>query len=754
MEQIEQKQDAGNPVAFWLKEIELSSEAEEPWRKYAKNVLEVYEGETQKRFAKDQKGARNNEFNILWSNTETLKPALYNSTPRPDVRKRFKDKDPTGRIVAELLERSAAYTLEAYDFDSVMEDVVHDYLLPGRGVARIRYVPTIDNANGQEKLTHEEVLCELVEWDRIRIGYAKRWNKVPWVAFEHELTRDEVDSQFGAVGKKVGLDIERATDKQDEKGDAFKRARVWEIWDKEKKRVLFVAPSYKEGVLKEVPDPLGLKDFFPIPRPLYAVQKTSSLIPTAEYSLYEAQAEELDRITKRINRIINALKVRGVYDSTIKEIAGLFDQDDNALIPATGVAAIYNNGGLEKSIWMLPIDKIITVLRELVVQRDQIKAVIYEITGIADVLRGSSDPNETLGAQEIKQNWAGLRLKRRQKDVQRFARDLIRMKCEIMAEKFSPQTLVQMTGIQFPQQQQKQAVVQAAQSGDPQAQQMAQQMATTPSLEEVVQILHSDATRNYRIDIETDSTIEGARQEEQKNLAELFEGMTGFINTAMPAVQTGLLPAPAVKAMMMAAVRRFKLGRELEDELDKIGEQPVQNPEIEKQKQEIDQARQEVEQGRAELDKAGMELKLAKSDAEQDLVKREMRLQKREFDLGQKAQQVDFGNQVLKQEVKQQAAVKENNEAQTTENDERAETWNEVKETAAQLPQFLATLSESLARMSEAMVLINANVDQIKAAELGPKPIVYGPDGKIDTVGGRKVLYRNGQLAGLSGIDE
>lgn len=737
--QLERKSDTGTDkaaeVRLWLKEIDLASEAEESWRKYAKNVLEVYEGETQKRFAKDQKGARTNEFNILWSNTETLKPALYNSTPRPDVRKRFKDKDPVGRAVAEVLERSVSYTLDAYDFDAVMEDVVHDYLLPGRGVARIRYVPTFVKAGTEEKLVNEEVRCEIVEWDRVRVGYAKRWDKVPWVAFEHELTRDEVDSQFGDVGKNVGLDIERKTDKQEEKADVFKRARVWEIWDKEKKRVLFVAPSYKDGVLKEVPDPLGLKDFFPIPRPLYAVQKTDSLIPTAEYSLYEAQAEELDRITKRINRIINALKVRGVYDSTIKELGSLFDQDDNSFIPATDIAAIYNNGGLDKSIWMLPIDKIIVVLKELVQQREQIKAVIYEITGIADVLRGASDPNETLGAQEIKQNWAGLRLKRRQKDVQRFVRDLIRMKCEVIAEKFSPQTIMQMTGIQFPTHQQKQQIMQAAQAGDQNAQQMAQQVALLPSIEEVVQILHSDASRNYRIDIETDSTIEGARQEEQKNLAELFEGMTGFINTAGPAVQTGLLPPPAVKAMLMAAVRRFKLGRELEDELDKIGEQPVQNPEMEKEKQELDAKAQEVDQ-------AAKDVEAQKSAVEQDFMKKDFDLKKRDLE-------VSFKEKALALHTDRQKEKEEATKAKAQDAESKVESWEMVKETAQQI----STLLNVIESISQAVNELSAEVKDLSVITKSPKPVVYGRDGRIATVGGRPVAYKNGRLSVIGGLD-
>lgn len=636
-EQVERKEDAGNDeaaiVAYWIKEIELSDKAEEDWRKYAQHCVELFEGESQKRYASNDSRTRNNEFNIFWSNTETLKPALYNSTPRPDIRRRFRDKDPVGRAVAEVLERGISYCIDSYDFDAVIEDVVQDYLVTGRGLARVRYVPVFADQT-QQQVVYDEVLTELVEWDKVRFGYAKRWNKLPWVGFEHELTRDDLIQRFGdQIGNAVGLDIERKTDDKDAKSDQFKRARVWEIWNKDKREVLFVAPSYKASPLKRIPDPLKLRDFWPIPRPLCSIHKTTSLIPTAEYSLYEAQAEELDRITRRINRIINALKVRGIYDSTISEMGSLFDQDDNKFIPATNVAQLYNQGGLDKAIWMLPLDKIIVVLRELVQQREAIKAVIYEITGISDILRGASDPTETLGAQEIKQNWAGLRLQRRQKEVQRFVRDLIRLKAEIIAERFAPQTLQLMSGMELPSMADKAAAQQAVQQAQAMQQPpdpKAMEVLSVPSWEDVIEVLHDDAVRAYRIDIETDSTIEGARQDEQKNVVELLEGISNFANAITPSVQGGLLPVDAAKAIMLSVVRRFKLGREVEDEIDKMGGQPVQNPEMEKMQQELEARAQELEQGARDLQQEQMNFERDVMKRDFDLTKRELELQKNE----------------------------------------------------------------------------------------------------------------------------
>ena len=72
---------------------------------------------------------------------QTLQPTLYARTPKPDVERRFRDQDPVSRLAATLLERCLAYAVDAFNFDAVMRAVVEDRLLPGRGVARVVYVP-------------------------------------------------------------------------------------------------------------------------------------------------------------------------------------------------------------------------------------------------------------------------------------------------------------------------------------------------------------------------------------------------------------------------------------------------------------------------------------------------------------------------------------------------------------------------------------------------------------------------------------
>ena len=153
---------------------------------------------------------------------------------------------------------------------------------------------------------------------------------------------------------------------KDEKLGQRKTACVYQIWDKAGGKVVrYIAPSYKDDQLDEQEDPLGLTGFFNMPRPLQFVKKSSDLVPTAPYLLYKIQAQELNRITKLINKIVEAIKARGAYDGALGELMKkIFDGDDNALIPADSVSSLSAEKGFQNAIWMIPVDVLVTVLTQ------------------------------------------------------------------------------------------------------------------------------------------------------------------------------------------------------------------------------------------------------------------------------------------------------------------------------------------------------------------------------------------------------
>lgn len=619
----------------WLDRINQADKAEKQWRIRAGKIIKKYRSDD----GVDLQGNRQSEsFNILWSNVETLAPALYNRTPKPDIRRRYADKDPIAKAISEVLTRASEYTFETEHFDQVMQYAVHDALLVGRGVARIRYEPVFaeheepdgdvddgdyesesnseessagderegsDDESEPDELSSERVCFEHIQWDDFRCEPCRNWSDVTWIAFRLFLTRQELVNRFGEAGEYVPCDH---TSRESSTGtpnspnnsdrDEENRGKVWEIWDRTTRRVTFLAPEVDGGdgkgmILSEEDDPLSLTGFFPVPQPFYTTEDPSSLIPVPDYEIYSILADDLDRTTKRIIHLTKSLKVAGIYDASLPELQNLYGDGDARLEPSQNTMALIERGGLANAIWFAPLEPQIVALRELYQHREIIKQSIYEVTGVSDIMRGQTAASETATAQQIKGQWGSLRLQRRQRDVQRFARDLLRLAVEVMAERFSPETLTAMTGLQFPTTEQK-AMAQSVVSAGAQLPAELQEIMAKPSWEELLQVMRNDLILSYRIDIETDSTIAPDAAAEQQAMAELMTGVSNFVATIGPAVASGYLPVDVAKSLLLMAVRRFKAGPAIEGEIEKI-----QQPTPQQQQQAPDNTLQ-IEQMRLE----------------------------------------------------------------------------------------------------------------------------------------------------------
>lgn len=650
----------GADVKRWLEEIKLADKRDKDWVNSVNSTLKVYNGDN---FRDNEHTKRKETFNILWSNVETKRPALYNSVPRPDIRRRFRDPSPIGKAVAELLERSLSFTMEE-DFDDEMIAAVNDILLPGRAVTRVKYVPTLSeeevdemgNVIQEAQVDYQEIQYEQVQWDDFRMGPGRTWKEVPWEAFRHKMIKSEFIENFGEdLVEKVTFDASAGSQSDDLNKDdntertIFKKTTVWEIWNKEDRTVIFISPSYKDKPLKEVDDPLSLKNFWPNPCPLYAIESPTSMVPTCEYTMYETLARELELMTNRIAKIIDGLRLRGIYDSTMSEIEKLFDEQDNGFIPAEGVARLMEGGGLENAIWMLPIKEMAEVLQYLYQRREALVQEIYEITGISDIQRGNTNPNETLGAQQIKANFGSQRLQRQQRSVQKYIKETLKIAAELIAENFSPDMLGQMTGMKFPSGEEKAAAQQAinfAQNSGAEPDPQAMQVMEVPSWDEIMEILTSDVAREFSIDIETDSTISATQEQDEQAVTNLLTGIVQFIEGMGPAVTQGILPLDAAKKMLMSAVRRFKLGREVEDALEEIGQGQQDDPnaaaqQAEQQKQQIEMQKQQM-QMQADQQKMQMEQEVAQKEHQHHQAMNEMERASRQEEAALKREEMQM----------------------------------------------------------------------------------------------------------------
>ena len=143
--------------------------------------------------------------------------------------------------------------------------------------------------------------------------------------------------------------------------------------------------------------------------------------------------------------------------------------------------------------------------------------------GISDIMRGSSNPYETATAQRIKGTMGTNRLEEHKNVCANFARELLRMKAEIISKNFDADTLTRMTGEEV-----------------------------TPAVEA---ILRDDFQRTCSIDIETDSTVSIDEAMEQEANGKIMMAMQGVMTGAAGLLQTGVLPPPMIIQFTLETIK-------------------------------------------------------------------------------------------------------------------------------------------------------------------------------------------------------
>lgn len=597
-------------VRYWLAELARYEKEFDAWENRCVRIIKRYRDE---RGDSDQAVTpRSTKYNVLWSNVQTLSPAIYLRAPKPVVERRFLDKDTLARIASMTLERACKIQIEVGKFHSAAQRSVLDYLLCGRGVVWERYEPTYgasDDDQGAETdarpVEYEKVCTDYVYWRDFRHQPARVWEDVAWVAKREWLTRREGVERFGELFKKVPL---KQPDKSSQAqeilaiSDRAPKACVWEIWDKTKRECIFIAPDYADEPLEIRPDPLHLADFWPCPKPLYATLTNDTLVPIPDYAEYQDQAIELDTITARIALVTEAIRVLGTYDGSNTALQRLLTEgtSNNKFVGVADWAQFSEkmrpNGWA--GVWIMPIKELAETLTALYEARERSKQVMYEITGISDIMRGQAaqGPAKTATEQRIKGQFGTLRLQDRQAEVGRFLRDALAIVAEIVAEQFSPELLQEMTGILPYIEQEMPAPPPQGMMGVPPPPTPPSNVVPFPApggappvsppggamggmaappapplppppeavFQAAMQLLKSDKMRTFRIDIETDSTIEVDAQQDKQDVSEMLAAVGGYLEKALPVGQMMPQLAPALTQTLMFVFRKFRAGRDVE----------------------------------------------------------------------------------------------------------------------------------------------------------------------------------------------
>jgi hypothetical protein len=701
-------------VKYWTDQIAAYDDEFKPWLDRCRKIIRRYRDERQadSNGTPQPSGAR---FNALWSNIQTLQPAIYLKAPQPVAERRYLDKDPLARISSMTLERALEVQIEVGYLHPSMQKSVLDYLLCGRGTLWERYEPTYgapedlgsqpqanestnatqDAGLAPRPVTYEKVCTDYVAWDKFKHSPSPVWEEVWWVAKEEMLTRKEMRARFKGIDKETGRPIadlvplrDGSKDKESDKEKKRRqpRACVVEIWDKSEKKVIFIAPDWQNAPLEVTDDPLQLESFWPCPKPLYATTTNDCLVPVPDYVEYQDQADELDDLTARIKALTDAVRVNGVYDASIPELKRILSEGaDNRMIGVAKYSEFAQKGGLEASVDFVPIKDVVEALIRLYEARDRVKADMAEITGLSDIIRGQAQGTaKTATEQRIKGQFASLRLEDRKKEVARFAGDAIRIAAEIISEQFSPEILAEMTGMlpliadelkaeappappQQPQMGHNGGPPLEAEPGvsPPPVDGAAGGMPPAPGLQppppdfnalaqkrfmEACALLKNDKMRTFRIDIETDSTVEVDKQAAKESVVEMFTAVGGFLEKSIPIAQAVPQLMPALGQSVLFAFRRFGAGRDVEgvweqaiEQLSQAAKNPAPKPPS------PEEVKAQGEKQKAELNAQSMQQKAAldKQKGEQDLA---LSQQKAQIELMKAQAQLQIDQQKLQLE--------------------------------------------------------------------------------------------------------
>jgi hypothetical protein len=737
----------------WHDELSRYKEVFKKWTERGEKVIKRYRDERKDVEASDAR------FNIFWSNVQTLKPAIYAKPPNPEISRRFEDQNDVARVASTILERVLAYEITQYpDFHATISNVVDDRLLPGRGVAWVRYEPIIESVETEPQITnyqevgeedlggdeyadigesqaenalagekpeqYERIATETspvdyVYWQDFAHLPARTWEEVTWVARRVYMSLEEGEERFGEIFSQVPLT--HSPDRQDgekETTKALKKAEVWEIWSKSEKCVYWIADNY-DIVLDHREDPLELTNFFPCPKPYFATTTSGSLVPIADFLLYQDQADEIDDLTGRIKHLTKAMKVMGIYAADEPAIERLMKEgNDGVLIPVKNWAAFVEKGGLQGAVQFMPLRDVAQALQQLYQARESCKQIVYETTGLSDIMRGASVASETATAQQIKSQFASLRLNNMKDDMSRFARDILRMKSEIICSKYQAETLVQISGIMY----------------TPDAQ----------FVQPAIEMLKNESMRNFNIDIETDTLVQIDQQTEKSNRVEFLTSVSSFLEKVLPVGQQHPELVPLLGEMLLFGIRGFKIGRTIEGSFEQFVAQATQNekakasqpPQPPPPNPEMIRAQSEAQNAQAKLQadqqaaQADMQMEHVKMQAEQQLA-----AQKLQFE--QWKAQLDADTKIMIAEMSSKTSLKQSSMTINANKDPLME-LNDMgdEQPATSLTELINTVNDNFAQML-AIQEQNFNSSQAQKHEelitqlTRPKQIVRGADGRI-----------------------
>ena len=496
---------------------------------------------------------RNFKLNFFHANIETMKAMLAGSMPSVEVQREFSDpNDDDARVAAVMLQRLLQQNIEANpnNFTETLKACLEDRLVPGLGTARIMYTKEAQVAPDGNEVLFEDAPTTYVHWKDMLWSYARTWSECWWLGYRSYMTREQVIERFGENadqnlqfqnygGEGDAADI--PTDQ--EMTDSEPRTVIWEIWAKATKEVFWWSRGALE-VLDMKDDTLKLDQFYPSPKPMFANLTTSLLMPKADFDISRDLYNEIDILQTRIAIITRAVKVVGTYDANVDGIARMMNEGmENDMIPVDNWAMLAEKGGLKGAIDWFPTTEVAGVLEKLIAVRDQTIQLLYQITGMADILRGQSDQYAGVGQEQIKEKYASIRIQSLQDDFARFASDLQSLKAEVISKHFEPGSIYRQSNAKF------------LSPPDQQRLMPAMQLIKSPDL-------------MWRVEIRPESIAMVDYAQMQSERTQYMNATATYIQSAQALIKEMPQATPMLISMLKWAVAGFRGSKEIEGVLD------------------------------------------------------------------------------------------------------------------------------------------------------------------------------------------
>ena len=605
---------------YYSDELNASIKMTSRWHKKADKIVNRYLGKSTGSSVDGTIAGKGDmfELNLFHSNIQTVGSMLYGNLPKIDVSRRYADSsDDVGRVAAETMERLLNLDVQqnGEELDAVLRSALFDRLVVGLGCGRVRYeveteqvaVEGMTDDKGdpvmEERLVSESAPIDYYFWGDVLWGWARNFADVPWVAFRNYLTKEEIQSRFPDADAE---DLTYKTQQMASGDESLKnpdtdgpkmKAEVWELWDKEKRKVCWISLGY-EKLLDAKPDPLQLRQFFPCP-PFFLANSTTSLyMPTPDFCLSEDLYNQIDILQTRISILTSAVKAVGAYDAGSPEIPRIMKEGfENDLIPVENWALMSEKGGLKATIEWLPIDAIVNALDKLRQLLSETIGLLQQVTGMSDIMRGDlSNQYEGVGQTNMKAKFGSVRVQALQDQFATFASNIMQIKAEIISRHFSPETIARQSNMQH--------------SPD------------VDLLPQAIELIKTPDSALLRIDIRPESVAMVDYGQMKEERTGYLNALSTFMQSASPLMESDPATKPFLLEMLQWGLAGFKGSQEIEGVMDRAIEaskEEADNPKADPAEQAQQQAEQ-MEKMKAQIALQAIQAKAAADQAlrEQD----------------------------------------------------------------------------------------------------------------------------------------